>query len=292
MLAQLSGPVIGAVIGYFTNYIAVKMLFYPRKEIRVWGHKLPFTPGAIPKGKDRLAGAIANVVAGTLLTENDVKERLMHPDMESMAVDKMMGFLLKDIKSLGVSLLSSEEEYEEAKEKLTDGLTERMVGALGNLDMETVIMTEGARIIKEKTDGTMLALFVTDGLIASILQPFGEEFVRYIGENGAELLRPEMESQMNSLESESFTSLLAKMEVSEEQLRGRIASLYRDIVERAVAEMMKKINIGGIVKDKISSMPVEDLEKLVLTVMKKELDVIVNLGAVIGAVLGLFNIIF
>ena len=48
MLAKLSGPIIGAIIGYFTNYIAVKMLFYPRKEIKVFGHVLPFTPGAIP----------------------------------------------------------------------------------------------------------------------------------------------------------------------------------------------------------------------------------------------------
>ena len=43
-------PLIGAVIGYFTNMIAVKMLFYPRKPIYVFGHQLPLTPGAIPKG--------------------------------------------------------------------------------------------------------------------------------------------------------------------------------------------------------------------------------------------------
>lgn len=29
-------PIIGAIIGYVTNWIAVKMLFRPRKEVRVW----------------------------------------------------------------------------------------------------------------------------------------------------------------------------------------------------------------------------------------------------------------
>ena len=53
MLRQFSGPIIGAIIGYCTNYIAVKMLFYPRKPIYLCGRQLPFTPGAIPKGKDR-----------------------------------------------------------------------------------------------------------------------------------------------------------------------------------------------------------------------------------------------
>ena len=58
ILSYIAGPLIGAAIGYCTNYIAVKMLFYPRKEIRLFGHRLPFTPGAIPRGKPRLAGAI------------------------------------------------------------------------------------------------------------------------------------------------------------------------------------------------------------------------------------------
>ena len=55
-LQNLSGPIIGAIIGYCTNYIAVKMLFYPRNEVKVCGHKVPFTPGAIPKGKPRRVG--------------------------------------------------------------------------------------------------------------------------------------------------------------------------------------------------------------------------------------------
>ena len=44
--SYLLPPVIGAVIGYFTNLIAVKMLFYPRKPVYIFGHQLPLTPGA------------------------------------------------------------------------------------------------------------------------------------------------------------------------------------------------------------------------------------------------------
>lgn len=82
MLEKLAGPVIGALIGYCTNYIAVKMLFYPKKEIRIFGHKLPFTPGAIPKGKPRLAKAIGNIVAEDLLTEEDIKQKMISAETE------------------------------------------------------------------------------------------------------------------------------------------------------------------------------------------------------------------
>ena len=50
-LTIIAGPLIGAVIGYFTNYLAVKMLFRPRREIKIGSKTLPFTPGVIPKRK-------------------------------------------------------------------------------------------------------------------------------------------------------------------------------------------------------------------------------------------------
>ena len=47
-----------------------------------------------------------------------------------------------------------------------------------------------------------------------------------------------------------------------------------------------------MVEKKINDMDVEEMERLVQSVMKKELSTIVNLGALIGFVLGLFNLIF
>ena len=63
ILKYLAGPVIGAIIGYFTNYLAVKMLFRPRTPKYLFGKQLPLTPGAIPKGKDRLAKAAGESAA-------------------------------------------------------------------------------------------------------------------------------------------------------------------------------------------------------------------------------------
>ena len=45
---------VGALIGYCTNYIAIKMLFHPRKPVKFMGKVLPFTPGVIPKTSPEL----------------------------------------------------------------------------------------------------------------------------------------------------------------------------------------------------------------------------------------------
>lgn len=81
---MLSAPIIGAIIGYCTNWLAVKMLFRPREEKYIGKFRLPFTPGVIPKGKKRLANAVGSVVNEKLLTEQAVQEKLLSDDMIEM----------------------------------------------------------------------------------------------------------------------------------------------------------------------------------------------------------------
>ena len=87
----IAAPVIGSVIGYFTNYLAVKMLFRPLKPVKIGNFTLPFTPGIIPKGRDRLAKAIGGAVGNSLLTDEVLQETLLSDAMMekvSDAVDK------------------------------------------------------------------------------------------------------------------------------------------------------------------------------------------------------------
>ncbi len=72
----------GAIIGYTTNWIAIRMLFRPLYEKRLLGLRVPFTPGVIPQGKGRLAAAIGEAVGGTLLTEEKVVQHLLQPEAE------------------------------------------------------------------------------------------------------------------------------------------------------------------------------------------------------------------
>lgn len=73
ILEIIAGPAIGAVIGYCTNYIAVKMLFRPLKPIKIGNRTLPFTPGIIPKGQGRMAKALGQAVESTFLQRKTLR---------------------------------------------------------------------------------------------------------------------------------------------------------------------------------------------------------------------------
>lgn len=67
--------VIGAVIGAATNHLAIKMLFRPYKPYYLFGKKLPFTPGLIPKRRDEVAKQVGVMVMEHLLTPEGIQKR-------------------------------------------------------------------------------------------------------------------------------------------------------------------------------------------------------------------------
>ncbi|MDR0623188.1 MAG: DUF445 family protein [Treponema sp.] len=74
-------PLAGAVIGFITNVIAIKMLFRPLKEIRVFGIRLPFTPGILPRQRHKLADNIGAMVERELLTADIIRRRLQRDEV-------------------------------------------------------------------------------------------------------------------------------------------------------------------------------------------------------------------
>ncbi len=97
-------PLIGAVIGYFTNWLAIKMLFRPYKTIRIAGIRLPFTPGILPREKDRLAVSLGETVAQELLTPQVISKRMQSPEIRNMmekgVTTALEGFFGQDAESL------------------------------------------------------------------------------------------------------------------------------------------------------------------------------------------------
>jgi len=83
LLLYVGPPVAGGIIGYFTNDIAIKMLFRPYKAIYLGKRQLPFTPGLIPRNQERLAKNISDTIMGSLLTPGELQNlarRLLQPE--------------------------------------------------------------------------------------------------------------------------------------------------------------------------------------------------------------------
>ncbi|MGF1499379.1 MAG: DUF445 domain-containing protein [Elainellaceae cyanobacterium] len=86
-------PVIGGIIGYFTNDLAIKMLFRPYRPIYIGKRRLPFTPGLIPSNQGRLAKRVADTIMGSLLTPQEL-QNLARKLLETHRIQAAINWLL------------------------------------------------------------------------------------------------------------------------------------------------------------------------------------------------------
>ena len=69
-----------------------------------------------------------------------------------------------------------------------------------------------------------------------------------------------------------------------------VVSQYESIVREKLPQILETLHLSRIVEDRINAMEVAEVEELVMSIMKKELGAVVNLGALIGLLLGLVNV--
>jgi uncharacterized membrane protein YheB (UPF0754 family) len=81
--------IVGAFIGGITNHLAIKMLFRPYTAIYIWGFRVPFTPGVIPKRHGEIAVQLGNIVMQHLITAEGIERRFQDPRFKDRVVRKL-----------------------------------------------------------------------------------------------------------------------------------------------------------------------------------------------------------
>ncbi|MDA1852457.1 DUF445 domain-containing protein [Bacillus cereus group sp. MYBK40-2] len=81
-LSMLTTAGLGAIIGGFTNHLAIKMLFRPHRPIYIGKFQVPFTPGLIPKRRDELAVQLGKMVVEHLLTPEGIGKKLTNEEFQ------------------------------------------------------------------------------------------------------------------------------------------------------------------------------------------------------------------
>jgi uncharacterized membrane protein YheB (UPF0754 family) len=117
----VSPPIVGGVIGYFTNDIAIKMLFRPYRAIYISGRRMPFTPGLIPRNQERLAKNVSNTIMGSLLTPEEL-QKLARRLLQTERVQAGILWILR----LAIDQLKSDKEQKTAK--ILSGILRDLLG--------------------------------------------------------------------------------------------------------------------------------------------------------------------
>ncbi|MGG5463202.1 DUF445 family protein [Clostridium sp. B9] len=154
MKIYLIGALIGAIIGYITNWLAIKMLFRPREAKYIFGMKVPFTPGLIPKEKSRIANKVGETVGTHLLNSDSLSKALKNDRVktkfDAIAKEKIRSIIESDstIEASLKKLLG--EGYYSVKEDTISSISNAILTSIQDENFKNKVKFQIVEVIKEQ----------------------------------------------------------------------------------------------------------------------------------------------
>jgi len=240
LVEYLAPPIVGALIGYLTNLIAIKMLFKPVKPYYLFGFKLPFTPGLIPAKREKLAEAIARVVKENLLTEESIRERLNHEKVRESLLQFTESFLAE--LSVKAPLYAKELSAKFEERRLKELLPLKEVEAKGEELIEALFKKLHGKRVREVLPKSLER--EVERLIDEKLEEFSTALARQVksGELSEVIYAAVYE---NLLKLKAFLPILTEQMAS--SLAKRATNLLEEVVERAAQEPAFKAKLSKLI---------------------------------------------
>ncbi|MDR2478607.1 MAG: DUF445 family protein [Treponema sp.] len=304
-------PLAGAVIGFVTNVIAIKMLFRPLGEVRVFGIRLPFTPGLLPRQRHKLAQSIGAMVERELLAPDILRQRLRQDDVRETVLQSLSAVT-------GTTL-------DMPLEKIFSGKT-GFIRKRCQAGMEKHYRTAAAALIRFLRRADIHMEMQSKGRIFlhgviqqfSVFQRFFISAAQYdqtLNQRMPEIIDDFIDQMEDMLQSAPFrktalelsgAAVEALLASNEKTLRDIIpsdtetkklfdnylCSRLLNIVDTQIENILAAVNVKTLVSDRIDSLEMIRVEKIILDVMANQLKWIDVFGALLGFLIGLFQSVF
>ncbi|MEG0774141.1 DUF445 family protein [Clostridium sp.] len=264
-MKYLIGALVGAVIGYITNWLAIKMLFRPYEEKKIFGIKIPFTPGLIPKERKRIAKSVGEAIGSHLLTKETILSSLCSEKINN----SLSSWVEKEIKKLEHSESTVEENlkvllnghYEEisedVRENIYDFITEGVkskefkeeVALLLHKEIKGMLSISPGSILSTEKYG-QIKKFLVEGIGKNLNSNATKENVSKLLLNKLE----EMKENQVTLEEIIPPSVVGNVKVYMYNKRYEIGAYIQSALKEEKYENKLKEIIGNVVSTQMNPM--------------------------------------
>ena len=311
-VSYIIAPLLGGIIGYITNDIAIRMLFRPHKAKYLFGIKIPFTPGIIPKEKGRIASAIGGAISENLMSKDVLEKNLLSDEMITKIRLSMDSFFetqknnQETVREFLAHYLTAN-DIDRLIRGLKEGLTDQVSTKLGESNLGEQISEVVMEHVSSKLriDGLdldipqMLKSLIGSsvwGQVANLIEKPAKHYLakninQMLSANGPEIVGKLVDNGIDDMSQLTMQKLLQGKELQIAQITNTCIGLYRTIISEYLPRILETINIPVIIESRINEMDMNETEKLIFQVMDKELKAIVWLGALLGMIMGSINLL-
>lgn len=294
------GPLVGAAIGFFTNYIAIRMLFRPHQPKYLMGFHIPFTPGIIPKEKSRIASSIGKAVSENLMNREVLEKSLLSEEMltkMNAAIDEFVATQSQNDETIEqfARHYLNEEDIAAMHHDVTSGIVKMITGKLQDSRMGDNIAHMATEHALEKTRNSLAGRLGADLLIQPLAQPIEKLMAKHINEilqnNSQQMIQNLVNEESGHLMGMTMSQVVTSHSEQLEKVKNSIFNAYRVIITEHLPRILQDIDISAIIEQRINEMDMAEAEAIILDVMKKELRAIVWLGGLLGGIMGILSVL-
>lgn len=294
ILTFLVGPVVGGVIGGFTNKVAIHMLFRPYQAKHIGRFHVPLTPGIIPKEKPRLAAAIGATVSQNLLSSQVLSATLLSDEMLdklSTAVHRLQARLMVEEDTLEAFLLHYVEpdELNRIASQLQGDVANAAYVKLADKAVGQKVATLAVEQLEAKLAESFLGTLKAGilGLMRdSIERKLADIINDMLHDNAHQMVADLLGTETQRLLHTPLCELCRGKEELFAQLKTVALKAYTSLVSNSLPQMLATLNIQRIIEDRINQMDMAETEALIVSIMNKELKALVWFGVLLGFLLG------
>ncbi len=297
MIEIIAMPLLGGLIGYITNDIAIKMLFRPRKPLYIGSFHIPLTPGLIPRQKERIAASIGNVISTQLLNSDTLINTLTNTESLRSVYDSLLRTVLdmrRDERTVAefIGEYISDEDMSFYKNSIQDSITQGIISGIDEADLGAKLSQCGVDMIKGKMGGGIMSFLLNDDIIENTKNAMSNVINDIIRENAPDIIYRETGKAEDRILDTKICDIITKHEEKIPEITAKFVYACKNLLAVNIDRILEVINIQQIVFDRVNSFDSVELEQMIFGIMRKELKAIVYLGAVLGFLMGFVNIIF
>lgn len=173
-------PLISGFIGWVTNWVAIKMLFHPRRPVRVLGYEVQ---GIFPKRQRQFAEKLGRLVSQELLSFSEIERKVTDPgNLKKLMpvvedhVDHFLRQRLPDAFPM-ISMFIGEKTINQLKthfmaelETLFPDVMQRYMGNLkSELDLERIVVEKVSGFSSDKLEEILMSIMAREFRFVEIL---------------------------------------------------------------------------------------------------------------------------
>ncbi len=173
-------PLISAFIGWFTNWIAIKMLFHPREPRNILGMSIQ---GIFPKRQQQFAEKLGKLVSQELLSFGDISGKLTNPENLNRLtpyveehVDHFLRVKLKETMPM-ISMFIGDKTIAQLKsvflnelQELFPVIMEKYMGSLkDDLDLERIVVAKVSAFSSDKLEQILYQIMAKEFRFVEII---------------------------------------------------------------------------------------------------------------------------